>query len=109
MSKGKKFDAHKKHFDELEIKIKKDLKECRDINFRLSNEIEELKNNVCKLEEENKQLSEALDKQDKINKKLRTLINIPDDELKVIVKSELDEAKSREALRMLSAAVSRFI
>jgi hypothetical protein len=47
--KGKKFDAHKKHFDKLALRLRQENKLFNDDNLRLLTENFDLKNEVSRL------------------------------------------------------------
>jgi hypothetical protein len=96
--KGKKFDAHEKHFKEKEIKLN------REINY-IRGRLDEVHNQNIQLTNENKQL-----KKDNLNIKLKyekllEYSKLSDEEIKEALKSD----KSLNQLSTLFSMMPKFI
>lgn len=78
MSKGKKFNAAKKHFQEKEIKLKREMHKYEEVMKEAINKAELLQQENDKLKEENNILRES-------NKILMELKNLDEEDIKLLL------------------------
>lgn len=107
MSKGKKFDAHAKHFEELRVQLRKECKEIKLENTYLQIDIDELTR-------ENRVLAKRTESLENENARLRKCLEsfketreLSDEDFRNFLEGINTQRNTNNALDLLSSLVLR--